>query len=126
MIMMPQFFDMPSSSIFWRSFVSLVKLSYWSKFHVNIITGSGVMTIFFYKGLNRNSEIGNTPVWVLSNLWRLGRVRDITFSINVFNKMLVNAGKCQSYSFYIFWVIKRRPRGGKIKRLGLNSIMTSF
>ena len=25
-----------------------------SKFHVNIITGSGVMTIFFYKGLARN------------------------------------------------------------------------
>ena len=29
----------------------LVKFSYWSKFHVNIITGSGVMTIFVYKGL---------------------------------------------------------------------------
>ena len=32
-------------------FVSLVKFSYWFKFHVNIITGSGVMTIFFHKGL---------------------------------------------------------------------------
>ena len=41
-----------------------VKFSYWSKFHVNIITGSEVMTIFFYKGLTRNPETGNTPVWV--------------------------------------------------------------
>ena len=36
---------------------SLIKFSYWSKFHVSIITGSGVMTIFFYKGLTRNPEI---------------------------------------------------------------------
>ena len=34
--------------------------SYRSKFHVNIITGSGVMIIFFYKGLTRNPEIRNT------------------------------------------------------------------
>ena len=46
---------------FWRCFVSLVRFSYWSKFHVNIITGSGIMKIFFYKGLTRNPEIGNTP-----------------------------------------------------------------
>ena len=46
---------------FWCCFVSLVNFSYWSKFHVNIVTGSGVMTISFYKGLNRNPEIGNTP-----------------------------------------------------------------
>ena len=45
--------------IFWRGFVSLVKFSYWSKFHVNIITGFGIMAIFFYKGLTRNPEIGN-------------------------------------------------------------------
>ena len=28
--------------------------------------GSGVMTIFVYKGLTRNLEMGNTPVRVLS------------------------------------------------------------
>ena len=43
-------------------FVSLFNLSYWSKFHVNIITGSGIITIFFYKGRTRNPETGNTPV----------------------------------------------------------------
>ena len=35
---------------FWCYFVSLVKFSCWSQFHVNIITGSRVMTISFYKG----------------------------------------------------------------------------
>ena len=56
---------------FWRCFVSLVKFNYWSKFHVNIITRSRNMTIFFYKGLIRNPEIGNTSVWVLPNIWRM-------------------------------------------------------
>ena len=28
---------------------------------INIITGAGVMAIFVYKKLTRNSEIGNTP-----------------------------------------------------------------
>ena len=46
---------------FWCSFVSLIKFSYWSKFHVNVITGSGVMTIFFYKELTRNPQIGIPP-----------------------------------------------------------------
>ena len=46
--------------IFWRFFVSLVKFSYWSNFYVNIITGSGVMIIFFCKVLIRNLEFGNT------------------------------------------------------------------
>ena len=45
---------------FWCCFVCLVKFRYWSKFHVNIITGSGVMTISFYKWLTRNPGIGNT------------------------------------------------------------------
>ena len=60
--MTSQFSDMTSTSIFFTFFVSLVKFSYWSKFHVNIISGSGIMTISFYKGLTRNPEIGNTSV----------------------------------------------------------------
>ena len=79
---------------FWRCFVSLVKFSYWSKFHVNIITGSGIMTIFFYKGLTRNPEIGNTPVWVLPNIWGLGQIRDTKFGTDISNEVLLNAGKC--------------------------------
>ena len=40
--------------VFWHCFVFLAKFGYWSKFHVNIITGSGIMTIFLYKGWSRN------------------------------------------------------------------------
>ena len=79
---------------FSRCFVFLIKFSYWSKFHVNIISGSGVITIFFYKGLTRNPEIGNTLVWVLPNIWRLEKVGDTTFDTNVSKKycwMLNNA-----------------------------------
>ena len=115
------------SSFFWRFLVFLVKFSYWSKFHVNIITCSGVMTISFYKGLTRNLEIGNTPVWVLPNIWRLERVRKTKFGKNVSDKILLCASKFQGCSFYRFWVIKRKPTGGKITplptptpRLGLN------
>ena len=101
-------------NFFWR-FVSLVKFSYWSKFHVNIMTGSGIMTIFLCKGLTRNPEIGNTPVWVLSNIWRLGQVMNTKSGTNVTNRMLLNAAKFQGYSFYGFWVIKRKPtEEGKI------------
>ena len=97
---------------FWCCFVSLVKFSYWSMFHVNIFTGSGIMTIFFCNGLTRNPEIGNTPVCVLPNIWRLGWVMDTKFGANVFNKMLLKAGKFQWYNFYRFWVIKGKPTGG--------------
>ena len=102
---------------FWCCFVSLVKFSYWSKFHVNIITGSGVMTIFFYKGLIRNPEIGNTPVWVLPNIWILGRVRDTKFGSNVSNEMLLNAAKISVLQLLPFFELFRENQqggGGKI------------
>ena len=97
---------------FWRCLVFLVRFSYRSKFHVNIITGPGIMPIFFYNELSRNLEVGTTPVWVLSNIWRLGQVRDTKSGTNIFNKMLLKAAKCQGYSFYRFWVIKVKPTGG--------------
>ena len=104
-------------TIFWRHcdfflllFVYLVNFSYWSTFCVKIIAGSGVMTIFFW--LTRNPEIGNTPVWVSPNVWRLVQVRNTKFGTNVSNEMLLNAAKCQGYGFYCFWVIKRKPTKG--------------
>ena len=98
--------------IFWRGFISLVILSFLCKFRVNIITGSGAMTSYFYKELTRNPGIGNTAVWVLLNIWRLEQVKNTNFGMNVSNKMLLNATKCQGYSFYGFWVIKGKPTGG--------------
>ena len=54
MAMTSHFFDTTHGKIF----DALVTFSYWSKIHVNIITGSGVVKISFYKGLTRNPEIG--------------------------------------------------------------------
>ena len=112
MAMSSQFSDMTSSSIFfWRCFVSLVRFSYWSRFHDNIITGSRVMTISFYKGLTRNPEIKNTLFWVWLYIWRLTRVRNTKFGTNVSSKVLLNAAKSQGCSFHHFWVIKGKPTG---------------
>ena len=51
--------------------VILVKFSYLTKCHVNIVSGSGVMTIFVYQGLARNPEIGNNPlkVFLIAAYW---------------------------------------------------------
>ena len=99
--------DKTSSSIFLKLLsISLVKFSYWSKFLVNIITG--VMAIFIYKEL-KSQIIGNIPIWVLPNNWRLKQVRNTKFGTNVSKKMLLNAAKCQGYTFYHFWVIKEKP-----------------
>ena len=101
--------DKTSSSIFLKLLsISLVKFSYWSKFLVNIITGSGVMAILIYKEL-KSQIIGNIPIWVLPNNWRLKQVRNTKFDTNVSKKMLLNAAKCQGYTFYHFWVIKEKP-----------------
>ena len=97
-------------TLLWQFFFSLFKFSYWSKFYVNIITGSGVMTIFFYKRLTRNPEIGNTPVWVLLNIWRLGKSRDTKFGTNVFNGMLPIASKFQDYSFYFSELLRENQQ----------------
>ena len=51
------------------------------------------MTTFFYKKMTRNSQIGNTPVWVLPDIYRLGIVWDTKFGTNVSNKMLLNVAK---------------------------------
>ena len=42
--------------VFCRCFISLVNCSHWSKFHVSNITGSGVMTIYFYKGCTKDCD----------------------------------------------------------------------
>ena len=111
MVMTSQLPDMISSSFFWHFFISLVKFSYWYKFHVSMITGSGVMTIYFYKGLTRNPEIGNTPVWVLHNIWRLKRVRNTKFWTSLIRLywMLQND---KVVPFIVSELFKKTNRGG--------------
>ena len=53
----------------WRCRVSLVKFSHWSKFHVNIMTRSGVMTIFDYWPEIRKSEIPLSEICTISGDW---------------------------------------------------------
>ena len=65
--------------------------------------------ILFYKGLTKNPEIGNTPVWVLANMLRQGQVMDAKLNMDFSNEMLLNTAKCQGYSFYRFRVIKGKP-----------------
>ena len=63
--MTSQLVDMTSSSNLFDVvlfFFSNLVTSQVSCQYRNIIAGSGVITIFFYKGLARNPEIGNTPV----------------------------------------------------------------
>ena len=59
-----EFPDMTSSSNFCEAVLILLSILVTGpiKSHVNIITGSGVMTISFYKGLSRNSAIEDMPV----------------------------------------------------------------
>ena len=97
---------------FWRCCVSIVKFSYWLKFHVDFMTGSGVMTIFVYKGLTRNPDMGNT----ISGDW-VELLRDTKFGTNVPNKILLNAANGQSYCFFRFLVIMGKSTGGKITPL---------
>ena len=74
---------------FWLCFFSRIKFSYRSKFNINIITGSGITTILFCKGLTRNPEMGNSPVWILPNIWRLGKVMDTKYGLSVSHRMLL-------------------------------------
>ena len=85
--------------------LSLVKLSYSSKFYFNIMTGSRVMIIFVYKGGPKIQKL-EILVGVSSNIWRLRRVSNTKCGTNVFYKMLLDAPKCQGCSSYYFWVIK--------------------
>ena len=62
----------------------------------------------------QKSGQGKDPVLVFPNICRLGQVRDTKFCRGISNTLLLNAVKCQAYSFSRFWVIKGKPtRGGE-------------
>ena len=56
---------------FWRCFVSLAKFSYWSKFHVNAITGSGIWQFSFIRDWPEiwKSEIPPSEFCPISGDW---------------------------------------------------------
>ena len=64
----------------------------------------------FYMGLTRNPEIGNFPVWVLPNTWRLGRGSSTKFGTYVSYKILRNAAKCQITAFTYSELIRKNQQ----------------
>ena len=88
--------------------ISWVVLEFWNYWFWN----------FFYKGLTRTPEIGNTPseFCPISGNWGELWVSNLAW----------NAAKFQGYSFYRSWVIKGKQTGGggvnlpPSSRLGLN------
>ena len=86
---------------------------HWSKLHVNIINSSGVMTIFFYKGLEieRNTETGSALVWS-----EFSSISGDSGELRIPNLARMSLIKCywilQGYSYNRFWVIKGNQQGG--------------
>ena len=69
-----------SPSFFFRCyFVFLVKFTYWLKFHVNIITGSGVMTFYFIRDWPeiRKLEIPPSEFCPISGDWGGLRIQNL-------------------------------------------------
>ena len=104
------FFVLFFLGFFWHCCFPLVKFKYWAKFHVNIITSFGVMTVFIYRGLNKYLKRLTENIYI----WRLGQVGDIKFDMNVSNEKLQNIAKCQGHNFYCFRVIMGKLIGGVI------------
>ena len=93
---------------FWRCHGVLVKFNFWSKFHVNIITGSAQE---IWKSEIPSSEFcpisGDLDKLVILNLARMYLI------------IFLNTSKCQDYSFYRWWVIKEKPTECRVKLLSL-------
>ena len=98
---------------FWHCFVSLVKFSFWFKIHVNIITGLGVTTIFLYKGLTRNLEIRNTPIWVFPNIWRLAQFSHTKFGTHVSKKYYWMLRNARVIDFTVSELLRENQLGGE-------------
>ena len=49
-------------------FLFFSQFSYCSKYHVNLITGSGAMKIFYVRALIKSSENKETPNWIPKGL----------------------------------------------------------
>ena len=83
---------MTSCTIFFQAVVFPLS-SFVSKFHFNIITRSGITTIFVYKGFTRYLEIGNNHVHIFPYHMGQRKASDSKFDTNISNKKLLNATK---------------------------------
>ena len=74
------------------------------------LVGLELWQLLLIRDLTRDTKTEYT-VWVLPNVWRLKRVGDANIDMNVSDEKLLNAAKCQDYSFYHFWLIKGKQTG---------------
>ena len=72
----------------------------------------------FYKGLARNLEVGNIPVWAFPKIWRLGWIRDTKFRTNV-NECC----KMPVTSFTISELLKENQQGEGVGKITSHSIV---
>ena len=97
---------------FWCCLVSFAKFSYWSKFHVNIITGSGIMTIFFIRDWPeiRKSEIPPSEFFPISRDWDELWIPNLPrmFLIECY-LMLQNS---RVTAFFVFELLRENQLGG--------------
>ena len=98
-------------NFFWRCFVSLVKFSYWSKFHVNIITGCGIVTIFLRDWPEiQKSEIPPSEFCPTSGDWsKLWISNLVRMSLIECYWMLQNA---RIIAFTVFELLRENQLGG--------------
>ena len=121
--MTSQFSDTTSSSTFLTLFVSLVRFSYWSKFHVNIITGSGVMTIFFIRNWPeiRKAEIPTSEFCPISGDWGQWGIPNIARTSLIKCYWMLQNGSVTAFT--VSELLRKTNSGGKITpsppRLGL-------
>ena len=110
---------------FWRYFVCLVNFSYWSKFHVNIITGSGVRVIFLWPEI-RKLEITLSEFCPISGDWGKLGIRNLTWMLVMKGCWMLQIAK--SYSFDCFWVIKVKPtsRVSKMHKVSMNQMVSTI
>ena len=115
--------------LFWPFFLSIFNFSYWFKFHVNIITSSGLMTIFFYKGYTRNPETGIPPpefcsisgdwseLWILTSsqmslmecYWMLRNSRFTTFTVLELLRVRVRLARHFHNSLTVYLFLEFEP-----------------
>ena len=113
MTMTSQFPDMTSTSNFFDVVLFLLSSLVTGRSFMSI--SSLVLELWPFSFIRDSADIRKSeipPVWVLPNIWRLGRVMGTKFGGNVSNTMLLNAAKFHGYNFYRSWVIKRKPTEG--------------
>ena len=108
--MTSQFTDLKSSSFFLTLFRFACKV--YLLVQVSCQYHHWFLTIF-YKGLTINLEIGNTPVWVLPNIWGQVQVIDTKFGGNVSNKIYWRLENARVGGFTASELLRENQQMGK-------------